>query len=125
MTSRRPTPERIHHLYLLRGSGVSMGLPRPPPGRLSSALAGAPGCPLPACAVCTSRGNAPEPETEKPSAWVVLTFFATNVCALMSSLICVYGVDGSAAKVMLLGTMTTTLSAVPASLGANFAEPLY
>src|SRR5882724_3670255 len=52
---RRPMPAMIHHLYLESGSGVSIGLPRPPPGRLSLAASPpASGPPDPAAAPCGS-----------------------------------------------------------------------
>ncbi len=37
MTKIKPNPVRSHHLYLLSGSGVSIGAPNPMPGLVSVA----------------------------------------------------------------------------------------
>src|ERR1700744_4254716 len=54
------TPPRIHHLYLLSGSGWLIGSPMPPPGPLfCAACAPPPAAPAPPC--WPSRGIEPSP----------------------------------------------------------------
>src|SRR6266571_4613390 len=109
-TSRNVRPPRIHHLYLVSGSGVAMGLPMPPPGvglgALDSVWAPPPAIMpwglIPGC--CWFRGICPSPETVNEMDCPGRTFLAMLVVTRGSSCTFWKSAPEVLAKFMLLGT---------------------
>ena len=112
---------RIHHLYLLSGSGVLMGWPMPPPGPVGAASCCAPApAPPPDGWPWSSRGREPLPEIVSVSSWPGCTFLASKVCRFGS-----WGTDWNPGPLyeMLLGSRNATLSVCINGCGLNVYDP--